>query len=137
MNTSKWMAGALAGAMAVSVYVRAEETTPADKPETKMTETETKKEAKPAKALNFLPYKLMSSLTDEQKAKIAEVHQKYIDERKKLEEAETAEITALLTEEQKAEIKQIEEKRAADKKTKDAEKKDMQKKEAKEEAKPE
>src|SRR5690606_31455488 len=92
----------------------------ADKP---VEEKAAKKENRAAKGPQFLPYKEMASLSDEQKAQIVEVHQKYLAERKKLEEAERAEIEALLTPEQIEEAKQIQEKRAAQRKSREAERK--------------
>ncbi len=129
MKSSLWMASALVGVLALGGVVRAEEggeekmagkvvvkEDQADKAE--------KKAEKKIKNVGFLPYRELASLTDEQKAQINDIHQKYLAERKKLEEAEKAEISALLTDEQKAEIRQMEEKKSSERKNKDGEKKE-------------
>lgn len=63
----------------------------------------------------------LTSLTPEQRIKIDEIHKKMLAEQKKLAEQETADITALLTDEQKVELQAMKEADAAAKKAKDAE----------------
>jgi hypothetical protein len=141
MMASKWVVGVLAGVLAVSGYAWAEEAaseageTKVEVKEEKKAKPEKQKEAKPPKAPAFFPFKELTSLTDEQKEQIATVHKKYLDEHKKLEEAEKAELKALLTPEQVAEMEKLEEAKAAEKKAKEAEKRQAKKKEATEEGK--
>jgi hypothetical protein len=66
----------------------------------------------------FAPYNKLSSVTEEQKQKIHEIHLKANAEIKAIKEKEEADIMALLTEEQKAELDKME----GDKKAKAAEK---------------
>jgi Spy/CpxP family protein refolding chaperone len=73
----------------------------------------------------FSPYNRLSGITDEQKQKISDIHRKANVERKAIDDKEEADIMALLTEEQKAEL----EKMNADKKAKAAEKRSDKKKE--------
>jgi hypothetical protein len=62
------------------------------------------------------PWKNMTSLTDEQKAQIAAVHRKAVQEIKQIEQRERAEIMALLSDSQKAELQAITDKAAAERK---------------------
>ena len=63
-----------------------------------------------------MPWSRLTSLTSEQKQKIAEIHLKASADKKAIEDKETADIMALLTDEQKTELaKYEEERRAADK----------------------
>lgn len=129
MNGFKWVTGALVAALALSVYVQAQDA-PAEQPEQK---AEAEKKERPTRSVrmpNFLPYRDMTSLTDEQKAQINEIHRKYLEERKKLEQAEHAEIQALLTPEQLEEIKQIQEKRDADRKAREEARRQQAKKDS-------
>ena len=79
-------------------------------------------DAKPAKGSSskwgFAPFNKLSNVTDEQKQKINDIHRKANAERKSIDEKEEADIMALLTDEQKAELDKME----ADKKAKSAEK---------------
>ncbi|SRR5690606_10803861 len=122
MNASNWVVGALVMLGVVSTPVWGEATTAADKEQASIEKKEQKqqgKKARPAR-VTFLPYREMTSLTEEQKAQIVEIHRRYLDEKKKLDEAEKAEIQALLTPEQVEEARQVLEQRAAARKTQEA-----------------
>jgi Spy/CpxP family protein refolding chaperone len=62
------------------------------------------------------PWNMLTDLTDDQKAKIADIHQKELDEEKKLKDQEKADITALLTDDQKKELDEALAKAEAEKK---------------------
>jgi len=79
---------------------------------------------KPAGMRLFAPYSKMNSLTDDEKEKIHEIHRKYLDDLRDLERKQTDEIAALLTEDQKKELREIEDKTAADNKARAGAKKD-------------
>ena len=68
------------------------------------------------------PWKDMSSLSEEQKKQIADIHRKAVQDKNVIEEREKADIMALLNDQQKGELKSMQEKEAAEKKTKAAEK---------------
>ena len=69
---------------------------------------------KPSSARLFTPYSRMTSLTDEQKTKIRDIHKDVLAEIRKINEKQAADIAALLTDEQKKELKELEEKASAD-----------------------
>jgi Spy/CpxP family protein refolding chaperone len=62
------------------------------------------------------PWSEISSLTDEQKTQIEEIHGKALDKEKEIRAKEQADIEALLTDAQKAELKSAAEKTATDRK---------------------
>ena len=64
------------------------------------------------------PWKDMSSLSDEQKQKIADIHRKAVQDKNVSEEREEADIMALLNDQQKSELKAMREKENVDKKAK-------------------
>jgi hypothetical protein len=64
------------------------------------------------------PWRDMSSLTDEQKKQIAEIHRKAVQDKKVVDDREKADIMALLNDPQKAELKGLQDKEAADRKAK-------------------
>jgi hypothetical protein len=66
------------------------------------------------------PWKDLTSLSDEQKKQIAEIHRKATQDVKVVEQRERADIMALLSEPQKAELKAMEEQKAVERKTKAA-----------------
>lgn len=123
---AKLLGAALAALLGTSVVVLAEDTPAKGESEAPKAE---KQEAK-VKEVRFLPYRELASLTDEQKAQINEIHARYVAERKKLEEQEHAELKALLTPEQVAELQQVEEKRAAERKARAAERREQQARQA-------
>lgn len=79
--------------------------------------TQPSKDAKPAH-WGFDPYNKLTTLTADQKSKITEIHHKALADRKAIDDKEEADIMALLTPDQKAELEKI----AADRKAKSAEK---------------
>jgi hypothetical protein len=62
------------------------------------------------------PWRDLSSLSEDQKKQIAAIHRKAVQETNAIEEREKADIMALLNEQQKSELKSIQEKDAADRK---------------------
>lgn len=56
-----------------------------------------------------LPWKNLTSLSTEQKIKIAAIHKKSLEQQKAIKAAEKAEILSLLTQEQKLELIQMQE----------------------------
>jgi Spy/CpxP family protein refolding chaperone len=90
---------------------------PAAKKETK---SSAQAEAKPVRLTK--PWRDLTSLTDEQKQKINQIHRKSVADVKAIEQRERDEITALLNDQQKAELNALTEKEAAERKTKAAEK---------------
>lgn len=80
------------------------------------------KSGKPGKLV--MPWREMTSLSDDQKQLIFDIHKKTIEEKKKLDAKEREEIMALLNDEQKAEAKKLEEDKKIAGKLKSAEKAD-------------
>ena len=68
-------------------------------------------------------WRKFTSLTPEQKVKMAEIHEKALAEKRKIEDQEEADLLAQLTDEQKVELQALKESDAAKKKAKDADKK--------------
>jgi len=62
------------------------------------------------------PWSDLSDLSDDQKSRISDIHKKAVDEMKTIQERERQDIMAVLTEEQKAKISQLEQEEAAKKK---------------------
>ena len=80
-------------------------------------------DAKPAKkAAGKLvqPWSKLSSLTDEQKQKIKEIHREAVAQINAIREKEEADVLALLSDEQKTELKTLQEETAAARKQKAA-----------------
>ena len=75
------------------------------------------KKDKAASAKLVKPWSDLKDLSEEQKTKIREIHAKALDEIKAIKEKENADITALLTDAQKDEVKSIAEKEKAEKKS--------------------
>ena len=67
-----------------------------------------------------MPWKLMTTLTDEQKEQIVEIHVAAVDAKHAIEEQERADIEAVLTDEQLEELAAIEERRAEEQRMKRA-----------------
>jgi hypothetical protein len=65
----------------------------------------------------FAPYSKMASLTDEQRTKIREIHRKMLADIREIERKQSEEIAALLNDDQKKEMRELEAKEAAGKKT--------------------
>jgi Spy/CpxP family protein refolding chaperone len=60
------------------------------------------------------PYSKMTSLSDEQKTKIREIHRKVLAEIRDIEAKQSEDILALLNDDQKKELKEIQDKISAD-----------------------
>ena len=73
-----------------------------------------------SKARLTQPWSKMSSLSDDQKTKIKEIHAKTLDEIKAIHDKENAEIMTLLSDDQKAEAKTLLEQSMANRKTRSA-----------------
>jgi Spy/CpxP family protein refolding chaperone len=79
-------------------------------------EAKAEKKAEKKAVRLFKPYSELTGLTDEQRQEIVAIRKKYNDEIKALKEKEKAELTAVLTDDQKAEITRLEETEAANRK---------------------
>ena len=62
------------------------------------------------------PWRDMSSLSEDQKKQIADIHRKAVQDKNVIEEREKADIMALLNDQQKGELKTMQEKEAAERK---------------------
>ena len=101
------------GLLAAAVYA---EDAPAGGEKKEAPKTEKKEKAK---AINLtLPWKLLTTLTLEQKEKINKIHTESGEEQKKLREKEEADCMAVLTPEQKDELEKALEKQKAEAKEK-------------------
>ncbi len=81
--------------------------------------TTKKSESTGAKGRLIQPYSKMTDLSDDQKDKIKEIHAKALEEMKAIEDKQTADIMALLSDDQKAEAKKLmAEEKSGTKKTK-------------------
>lgn len=100
----KWLSVALVFALIAAAPVRAEEPVDGDKKQTKG--------EKPKKQRLVKPWADLTTLSDEQKAKISEIHADYVEKMNQLRDEEEAAIVAMLSDENKAEL----EKQAAEKK---------------------
>jgi Spy/CpxP family protein refolding chaperone len=69
--------------------------------------TEAKAEKKPATGRLTKPWSQVSSLSDEQKSKIRQIHAKAVADKKAIDEKERVDILALLNDEQKAEVEKL------------------------------
>jgi Spy/CpxP family protein refolding chaperone len=118
-----WIVASLCMIFLSAVLVRAEDKPAADSSADKRAAADAKPEKKQSVRL-VKPWIDMSSLSDEQKEKIKTIHAKANDEVKAIHEKEHAEIVALLSDDQKNELKSLEENMAAATKTKAAEKKE-------------
>src|SRR3954463_13283686 len=61
----------------------------------------------------FAPYSKMTSLTDEQRTKIRDIHRKALADIREIERKQSEEIAALLNDDQKKEMHELEAKEAA------------------------
>ncbi len=117
MTFSKTTLLALAASTMLAGAVFAEDAAGGDKkPDAPKTE---KKDAKAKPIKLTLPYSLIdSSLTQEQKEKINKIHLDAKAERDKIDEKEKDDSMAVLTDDQKAKLKEAEEKKEAERKAK-------------------
>ena len=79
-------------------------------------------EAKPTRSRLVAPFNMLSDLTDDQKMKIREIHAETLVQEKEIRQKEQDQITALLTDDQKKELDDLQAKAAAEKKVGAAEK---------------
>jgi hypothetical protein len=112
---------ALAVVLLASAFVIADETP--SKTERKPTDpaasTAKPQKSAEAKAVRLTkPWKDLTSLSDDQKRQISQIHRKAVDEVKAVEQREKADIMALLSDQQKAELTALQEKEAAERKAK-------------------
>ena len=112
---------ALAVVLLASAFVIADETP--SKTERKPTDpaasTAKPQKSADAKAVRLTkPWKDLTSLSDDQKRQINQIHRKAVDEVKAVEQREKADIMALLSDQQKAELTALQEKEAAERKAK-------------------
>lgn len=116
MRRSNWAVAVLLAAGIIgsaSLASRAaDEKTTGDKAAPTSTEKPAKKSAKAPRLTK--PWSDMSSLSDDQKTKIADIHKKSLEEKKAIEQKEHDAIMALLNADQKAEAEKL---AAATKKT--------------------
>ena len=80
----------------------------------------TTKPSAPAGGRLFAPYSKMTSLTDEQRVKIHDIHKKVLADIREIEKKQTDEIAALLNDDQKKELRELEEATAKKMPKKDA-----------------
>lgn len=121
MSRSKWIALAMALGLTSSIAVLpsfAEDKPAEEKP---AAEKKDKKEVKGPKLFGI--WAKLTSLTAEQRIKIDEIHKAALAEKRKIEEKEEADISGVLTPEQKVELQGIKDAESAARKAKDAEKK--------------
>ena len=77
-------------------------------------------EARPRAVRLTKPWSTLTSLTDDQKRQINQIHRKAVQEIRAVEQRERADVMALLNAEQKAELTALEEKEAAERKARAA-----------------
>ena|SRR5580658_7853426 len=106
MNSLPAFACAALFAAVVAVSADVSTTQPSDS-QTKITGTRSRIVA---------PFNLLTDLTDDQKSQIRAIHSQTLLEEKELHDKERDEITAILTENQKKELEEIEARTSADKK---------------------
>ena len=109
MRRSNWAVAVLLAAGligSVSLVTRAaDEKAASDKAASNSTEKPAKKSAKAPRLTK--PWSDMSTLSDDQKTKIADIHKKSLDEKKAIEQKEHDAIMALLNDDQKAEAEKL------------------------------
>ncbi len=99
MFRSKWVLLAAVGLLSGSMLVLADDTTTTTPPAEHHHKTKLTK-----------PWSELKDLTDDQKSKILDVHAKALDDIKAIHEKEKEDIMALLTDDQKKEVSDLEEK---------------------------
>jgi hypothetical protein len=109
MRRSNWAVAVLLAAGLIgtaSLVTRAaDEKAAGDKAASTSTEKPAKKSAKAPRLTK--PWSDLSSLSDDQKMKIADIHKKSLDEKKVIEQKEHDAIMALLNDDQKAEAEKL------------------------------
>jgi hypothetical protein len=74
------------------------------------------------------PWSELTTLSEEQKSRIIDIHQQALEDRKAIDRRERAEIVTLLTEEQRVELQDLEDRKAADRKSKESKKQEEKEK---------
>jgi hypothetical protein len=82
-------------------------------------EPATRPTSRPTRGL-VKPWTLLTTLTDEQKQKLAAIHEKALEQINKIKDQEDADSRAVLTDAQKQELKDAEEKDKVDRKLREA-----------------
>lgn len=127
MNKFNWGAAALAVVLAGAAFViAADDAKPEAAPQAdavtaadEASERPDKRADKKAKPVRLTkPWKMLTSLSEEQRTQIAQIHRKAIDEIKVIEAREREEIMAVLSDEQKSELTALMEQEAAARKAK-------------------
>ena len=109
----RWVIGTMCVMLAAMTWVRGEDKPAAPADQAKPAAAE----KKPASGRMAQPWSKMSSLSEEQKDKIKAIHAKALEEIKAIRDKERADIVALLTDDQKNELKSVEEKAMAERKS--------------------
>ena len=104
--------------MCIGFVARITAEEPTTKPSSESRDEKVEKKAARSGGRLFAPWSKLSSLTDDQRAKIREIHARTQAERRALEAKEESEIRALLNDDQKKELRELEDKTAADRKAK-------------------
>jgi hypothetical protein len=113
MRRSNWavavlLAAGLVGTASLASRAADEKAAGAGEAKASATEKPAKKSSSAAKAPRlFKPWSDMSSLSDDQKTKIADIRKKSNEERKQIEQREHDAIMALLNDDQKAEAEKL------------------------------
>ena len=119
---ASFVVASFAVALSCSSLLAADQAKPAGSPAPAAAE-EKAAPAKPkkAKAVRLTkPWADMTSLTDEQKTQIAEIHRKAVEEKKQVEQREEAAILAVLNDAQRTEVDGLKAKSTTDRKMKKA-----------------
>jgi Spy/CpxP family protein refolding chaperone len=107
MKCAKWV---VIGVMALSLTGVALRAADEQKPADSADKTEKKEEKKASSGGGRLvqPYSKMTTLSDDQKQKISDIHKDFNAQRKELDKKEREQIMALLSDEQKKEVEKLE-----------------------------
>lgn len=126
MNMSKWGIGALSLVLTGAVAFAADDavkSAASDNARDAAPAARAPKAGGPAKARQVRltkPWKDLTSLTDEQKRQISDIHRKAVQDKNAVERRERDDIMALLNDSQKADLKAMLDKQAAERKARAA-----------------
>lgn len=70
------------------------------------------------------PWSELTTLSEDQKTRIIEIHQQALEDRKAIDRREREQIVSMLSEAQQVELRDLEEKKAAERKAKEAKQRD-------------
>jgi hypothetical protein len=135
MKSAKWLAMMVAMVIGFAMVTHAEESaSDVDKPKSEKAEKAAKadKPEQPKTYRLIAPYNKLPSLTDEQQERLKAIHGRYLEQIKVLQQQEKDEMMAVLTDEQKSELQQIDEQEKAARKAQAAEKREQEKQKARE-----